>query len=397
VQDEHSAGALTLGLPDSGEAETLRASSPRLARAMELLAIGGLTFVLFPIAWVLRASLGLDEAELAVGFVFFHAAHFLNDPHFSVSYLLFYEGFGGRVTSAATDRAQRARWVIAGAVVPIVLVAWGAYALAARDAQAIGWMAQAMYLLVGWHYAKQGFGVLTVVSARRGITFLPRERTALLAHVYAAWALAWANPHVASGEFEEKGVVYWAPARPLWLEIGTGAVFALSTLALIVALAQRWRRERTLPWAELACFLVTIWIWTIATSLDPLVRYAIPALHSIQYLYFAWLVRRNEARANEGPPTFGPSPTARLTVLAVSAVVLGWLLFRGGPAALDALYVARSGGPDATGEMGPTPFFAVFYVVVNVHHYFMDFALWRRESPTARWLRWKDPVGPESR
>lgn len=369
-----------------------RAGSPRLARAMALLAVGGLTLVLFPIAWALRASLGLDGAELIVGFTFFHAAHFLNDPHFAVTYLLFYEDFAARVRDGRGGRSQRARWLLAGVVVPLALAGWSAYALWTRDAEAIGWMVQAMYLLVGWHYGKQGFGVLTVVAARRGITFLPRERQALLAHVYAAWAFAWASPATAAGEFEEKGVVYWAPAHPAWLERVTGGVLSVSTLALVAVLASRWRRERTLPWAELACFVVTIWLWTVATTLDPLVRYAIPALHSIQYLYFVWLVRRNEARAKEGPPTFGPSAAARVSLLAVSALILGWLLLRGGPAALDALYVARSGGPDAMGALGPTPFFAVLYVFVNIHHYFMDFALWRRESPTAEWLRYQAPL-----
>lgn len=367
------------------EKATTRA--PRLARVLELAAIGGVTFVLFPLAWALRAAVGLDDAELAVGFVCFHAAHFVNDPHFSVSYLLFYEDVGARFAGRDVPRAQHARWLVAGVAVPVALVAWSAYALATRDAQAIGWMVQLMYVLVGWHYAKQGFGALTVVCARRGITFDARERVAMLAHCYAGWVLAWANPAAAEGEFEERGVVYWAPARPAWLEVSSGIVFAATTLALLVVLGMRWRRARALPWSELACFFATVWLWTIATSLDPLVRYVIPALHSIQYLFFVWLVRRNQARASEGAPTFGPSPATRIAILAVSAVTLGWVLFHGAPDALDALYVGRAGGADAMGDLGPTPIFAIAYVFVNVHHYFMDFALWRRESPTARWLR----------
>ena len=367
-----SAAALTL--------DASRALDAPGSRVLEWLAIGGITFVLFPLAWALRAALGLDEAELAVGFVCFHAAHFINDPHFSVTYLLFYDAVPRDVSAS-----QRARWIVAGVIVPVALLSWGARALWTHDAQSIGWMAQLMYLLVGWHYAKQGFGVLTVIGARRGTFFTSRERTALLAHVYAAWAFAWASPASVAGEFEEKGVVYWAPARPGWLETVTGVVLAVTSIALAVLLALRWRRERTLPWAELACFLATIWFWTIATSLDPLVRYVIPALHSIQYLYFVWLAKRTEARALEGPPTFGPRASTRVALLAVSAVVLGWVLFHGGPDAFDSFFVERS--PEAArGAMGATPFFAVAYLFVNTHHYFMDWALWRRESATAKWL-----------
>jgi hypothetical protein len=349
----------------------------------ELLAVGGLTLVLFPLAWLMRASLGLDEAELAVGFVMFHAAHFLNDPHFAVTYLIFYKDVRARVLGSAWRGAQRVRYVIAGFVVPAVLVLWAGCALVSRSAQALGFMAQLMFLLVGWHYAKQGFGVLTVLSARRGVRFEARERSVILAHCYAAWAFAFANPSRAAGMFEEKGVVYWAPPRPEWLELGSGAALALSTLALIFVLAAKWRRDGGLPFTPLIGFLVTIWFWTIYTTIDPLVRYVIPALHSLQYMYFVWLMKRNEARAHEGEPHFGPPVHTRLTALALSALFLGWVLFRGAPSWLDTS--VASGW--TTQALGDTPFFAAFFLVVNLHHYFMDHVIWRRENAETRYLQ----------
>lgn len=342
--------------------------------------------LLFPLAALLRAQLGLDDAELTVGFVMFHAAHVINDPHFSVTYLLFYRDFRARAFGGESTRAQRARYLGAGVLVPLALAAWASAALYAHSAQALGWMIQLMFLLVGWHYAKQGFGVLTVLSARRGVRFLPRERGVILAHCFAAWAFAWANPARAAGEFEEKGVVYWGPAHPRWLELSTGAVFAGSSIALLYVLAAKARREGKLPFVPLAGFLITIWLWTIYTGLDPLVRYAIPALHSIQYLYFVGLMKRNQARAFEGPPGFGPPPATRLTALALSAVALGWLLLRGAPAALDAGVSARWARDLAAKNLGDTPFFAAFFVFVNIHHYFMDAVIWRRDNPETAYL-----------
>jgi hypothetical protein len=309
----------------------------------------------------------------------FHAAHFINDPHFSVTYLLFYKDLRARAFDRGSRPAQRARWLVVGVLVPIVLVAWVGNAFASHSAQTLGNLIQVLYLLVGWHYAKQGFGALIVLSARRGTRWSSLERRVILFHCYAAWAFAWSNPARAAGEFEEKGVVYWAPAHPRWLELGAGAVLALSTLALVLSLAAKWRRERALPLPALLCFLVTIWLWTIYTTLDPLVRYIIPALHSIQYLYFVWLMKRNEARANEGPPQFGPAVATRLTTLALSAVALGWLLLRGGSALLDSSLVAD--------PLGGTPLLAASYVVVNLHHYFMDSVIWRGENPAMQYLR----------
>jgi len=363
------------------------------SRTVEFMLVGGATLALLPLAWLLRKAAGLDSSELAVGMLTFYAAYVINDPHFAVTYLLFYKDIRNRALSTAFSRAQRARYVIAGLVVPLALAGWAVVALKLHSAQALGWMIQLMFLLVGWHYAKQGFGVLTVLSARRGARLTPRERTTILFHCYAGWAFAWANPASRAGDFEEKGVVYWAPAHPRWLELATGAVLAASTVALVAVLVAKWRRDRQmLPIAPLAGLLVTVWSWTIFSSADPLLRYVIPALHSVQYFFFVWLMKRNEARAHEGPPSFGRPVAVRLGLLAVSALGLGFFLFRGLPDFLDSAFVpqlARGAVPDALGE---TPYFAAIFVVVNIHHYFMDHVIWRRDNPDTRYLR--DPAPP---
>jgi hypothetical protein len=349
-------------------------------RFFELLLVGALSPLLIPLSWWLRVRFDLDDAELAVGFLAFHAAHVLNDPHFAVTYLLFYENARGRMFDRGHPAHQRTRYFVAGVLVPCVLVGLAVYALIARSAQTLGWMVQLMFLLVGWHYAKQGFGVLTVLSARRGIRFTSYERTTFLAHCYAGWAFAWATPPLPSGEYEERGVVYWAVERPLWFAWIAGIALGISTLMLIIVLAQRWIRERSLPHGPLLAFLATVWLWTIGSAIDPLVRYLIPALHAIQYLFFVALLRRNEARAEEGPPIFGRPVSARLTALALGALGLGFFLFRGAPALLDGTWL-----DDGT-SLGPTPFAAAFYVVVNLHHFAMDAVIWRREHPPTRHL-----------
>jgi hypothetical protein len=191
-----------------------------------------------------------------------------------------------------------------------------------------------------------------------------------------------------AGEFEEKGVVYWGVAHPRWLELTTAAVLAASTLALGALLVRSWRRERrALPLVPLSSFLITIWSWTIYSRVDPMVQYLIPALHSLQYFYFVWLMQGNRAISEEGPPRFGRSASARLGMLAVSAWGLGWLLLRGGPTLLDELLVPRLQRGAVPDELGSTPYFAAFFAVVNIHHYCMDHVIWRRENPETRFLR----------
>jgi len=366
--------------------------SARWSGVGEFLVVGGATLVLLPLLWVLRAGVGLDRADLAAGFLTFYGAFVINDPHFAVTYLLFYKDARRRALSHELRLAYRARYWMAGLVVPFGLAAWAAVALASRSAQTLGWMIQLMFLLVGWHYVKQGFGVLMVLSARRQARWSLSERRIILAHCFAAWAYAWANPAVPAGEFEEKGVVYRALAHPRWLELIALALLAVSTVALFWALASKVRRDRQpLPLAPLAAFLVSVWSWTIYSSADPLLRYFIPALHSIQYLYFVRLSKGNEAKAAEGPPFFGRPASVRLGALALSALGLGWLLFHGVPSILDPLLVPR-GHRGPLDALGATPVFATFFVVVSIHHYFMDAVIWRRDHPGARYLI--EPVTP---
>jgi hypothetical protein len=351
----------------------------------ELLLSGGASLLLLPVCWALQRVCGLDSAELAVGFVTFYAAHAINDPHFTVTYLLFYRDVRTRALSPAFSRAQRLRYVAAGFVAPMLLALWAVSALVTQSAASLGLMTQLMFLLVGWHYVKQGFGVVTVLSARRGTSYDARERRALLGHAFAGWAYAWSSPFDPGRLVEEKGVIYSTLAHPTWLEPATRGIFFLSAVPLAVVLLRKWRRQGSLPIAPVLGFLASIWLWTVYSGIDPLFMYLIPALHSLQYLYFVWLMKRNQARESEGPPSFGRPVAVVVGGLFAGAVLLGVALFHLLPSLLDgALIDARVARHT---PLGATPYFAALFTFVNLHHYFMDAVLWRRDNPETRYLR----------
>jgi hypothetical protein len=354
-------------------------------RVGEFLLVGGVTPLVFLLSWLLRRRLGMDVAEYAVGFVFFYGAYLINDPHFAVTYLLFYRDARARAFGNVFGRGQRARYIVAGIVVPLTLGGWTVAALAMKSAPMLGLMIQLMFFLVGWHYVKQGFGVFTVLAARRGVRFDARERLAILAHCFAGWAYAWASPADPGREMEEKGVVYMSIAHSPALERVTHIVFLSTVVPLAWMLVAKRRREGHLPiFTPLVALLCTVWSWTIYSSIDPLVRYAIPALHSVQYLYFVWLLKGNEARERQGPPWFETSARVRLGTLALSALALGAFLFHFAPSTLDGALVGRRAA--LTSPLGPTPYFAAIYAFVNIHHYFMDYVIWRRQNAETRYL-----------
>jgi hypothetical protein len=338
-----------------------------------------------PLCWLLQRVLGLDSAELAVGFTTFYAAHVINNPHFAGTYLLFYRDLRSRIGSSGHSRAQRLRYAMAGFAAPVALLTWAVTALAMQSARSLGWMTQLMFLLVGWHYVKQGFGVVTVLSARRGKSYGAGERRALLAHAFAGWAYAWASPYDPGRTVEEKGVIFTTVSHPSWVEPLTRVAFFASMAPLCLLLLRKWRREGAPPAAPLLGFLASVWLWTVYSGIDPLFMYLIPALHSLQYLYFVCLMKRNQARAHEGPPSFGRPVGLVLGAWAVSSILLGGLLFHLLPSALDSALVDRRAARFS--DLGATPYFAALFTVVNLHHYFMDAVLWRRDNPETRYLR----------
>lgn len=361
----------------------------RRAAWVELLMVGGLTPLLYPLSWLVRRAFGLDGPELAVGFVMFHAAFLINDPHFAVTYLLFYDDVRGRALGPTFSGLQRARYVVVGFVVPLALVAWGALALWTHSAATLGALLSSMFLLVGWHYVKQGFGLFVLLAARRGVVLGPRERLAVLAHCFAGWAYAWASPADPGTRVEEKGVVFTTIARSPLFERATLVVLLATIPPLLVVLVQKRLREGPRPLlTPLVAMLASVWAWSIYSSIDPLVRYVVPALHSVQYLYVVWLLKKTQAVEREGSPYFELAAPARLGGLAVLSLLLGWVLFHGAPTVLDDMLGTKR---TALTDLGPTPYFAAVFAFVNIHHYFMDTVLWRRENPLTRYLR---PASP---
>ncbi len=369
----------------SAPAGTL-SQSPWRARVGEFLAVGGLTPFLFLIAWEMRSAYGFETTQYAWGFSFFYLAFVINDPHFAVTYFLFYREFKRRAFGDAFTPWQRVRYWISGVIAPIALLCWGVFALATKSAPALGLLIQLMFVLVGWHYVKQGFGVMITLAARRGVRFSPMERRTVLAHCLLGWAYAWASPFDPGREVEEKGVVYRTLTHPHGLLAITQLAFFASVVPLVIVLVRKRVREGRLPiLTPLMAMLCSVWVWSIYSSANPIVVYALPALHSIQYLYFVWLISRNEGKEREGPPHFEMSAAVRVGVLAMSALGLGLVLFHIGPLALDDLFVPHKSAALQT-DLGPTPYFAALYAFVNLHHYFMDWVIWRRDNPLTRYL-----------
>ncbi len=100
----------------------------------------------------------------------FALSNVINFPHFAHSYQLLYTGIGTRLSAATSTLKVRLRYLWAGFVAPPLIAAtlFGAYYVG--DVRILSYMANAMAFTSGWHYVKQGYGVIAVLSAIRGST-----------------------------------------------------------------------------------------------------------------------------------------------------------------------------------------------------------------------------------
>jgi hypothetical protein len=243
-----------------------------------------------------------------------------------------------------------------------------------------------------------------VLSSRRSVFFSKTERTIALAHCFSAWAYAWSSPRQVGSQYEESGVVYTALTHPPGLELLTQIAFLLSTLLLCAAGFVRARRGDPLPPLSAATgFFMALWLWTVYSAFNPLIAYVIPGLHSLQYWYFVYLLKNNEARSAVQAGTVPASLVGRLAqslgpirgrlaLFFATSVGLSWLAFNGVPGFLDEYFVASTArlGPDpsvSSVSLGLTPYVAAFSTFINIHHYFLDHVIWRRENPDTRFLR----------
>ncbi len=354
----------------------------------DFLCLGGLTFLLLPPLLLLPAA----DYQPPLAALMMLVAHVINHPHFAHSYQIFYGNFRMKAFSREYDRVLRARYNFAGLAATLMLGLFFAICVAAGDARTLGYAANFMLFLVGWHYVKQGYGMLMVDAVLKRQFFKPAEKKIFLINAYTVWILAWVNLNTAVREHQFWNLHYYTLAVPSWLFYAATAI-ALATSGLCLwALVIRWRTNgNRLPYNGVIAYFVSLYPWTLFMTVDPLCIFVIPALHSLQYLAVVWRYKLNEekdrAAASERPRSpvlkrlFPENCRLGVARFVVAGTVLGFLGFWALPIMLQLAV------PYDREAFGATLFLFICWIFINVHHYFIDNVMWRRENPdTKRYL-----------
>jgi hypothetical protein len=345
----------------------------------DFLALGGLSlFVCGAIAVLLPR--GIPNAQQAALVTILMTI--INQPHFAHSYQMFYRNYREKAFGSF-PAALRLRYIIAGIVVPAILVTFLAGASLAGNARLLAYGANAMFFLVGWHYVKQGYGILIVDSVQKRIMFSDNAKTILRANGYATWIVAWlAVNHAISGRNFYISLNYFSLPIPTWIYQSAIAVLVVTSVATAGVLVRRWREaQRQLPWNGVIAYLTTLYLWVIFVRINPLVLAVVPTFHSLQYLAVVWRYQLNAGAqgASRSAPSqlarFLPAQWSSFGLFIALGILLGFLGFYGLPRSIDAIF------PYDKHLFGPSLFVFSFYIFINIHHYFLDNVMWRRGNP----------------
>lgn len=351
---------------------------------VDFLCLGGSSLLLLPFLTM------LPEAEYRgqMAVLMLLVAHLVNHPHFAHSYQIFYRGYAKKAFTASLGRTMQARYLFAGIVAPALLAAFFAYGTLAADVRLLGYGANLMALAVGWHYVKQGYGMLMVDAALKRRFLDAGTKKVVLANCYMVWLAAWVSLNMAFHANDFWGLAYYSFEVPFQLFVLTTCAAFISSAAVLWVLAKEYRKKGTLPSNGVLAYFVSLYLWLLFVHVDPLWALVVPALHSIQYMVVVWryqlnyetaqLASEDYKRGSIVHAVFGARPAAHMAVFVLAGALLGYLGFWGIPT------LAQGMVPYDRQAISGFLFLFIFWIFINVHHYFLDNVMWRRENPDTR-------------
>jgi len=351
---------------------------------VDFFCLGGVSVLVLPLLLLVPAA----QYELQFSSFMLLLANFINHPHFAHSYQLFYRGFRSKAFTRELGAGMQARYLFSGVGVPLLLVCFFAFCILRGDVKLLGQGGNIMALFVGWHYVKQGYGMLMLDAALKRNFFKETDKKILLVNSYAVWIAAWlsANAYVASRQLA--GLQFYTFDFPQPIVVAAQLAALATSAAAVWAILRHWRASRSLLLNGIMAYVVSLYAWLLFVRINPLWIIVVPALHSLQYLIVVWRFELNVGKsetARDGAAgqsalgrLLGGELAAHLVLFAVGGLSLGFVGFWGLPMLLN-MYM-----PYDQALFGGALFVFVSWIFINVHHYFIDNVMWRRENPDTR-------------
>jgi len=325
-----------------------------------------------------------NQVTAATSVLAFNITYLINDPHFTISYQLLYADLWRVLRAENTRIATKVRYFFAGIVVPCAIIAYCTFCFLNENLFLLAYVANAMLFFVGWHYIKQGYGVLITYSVLNKYFLNATEKILLRFNLYLVWALSWlmANDRVSSSEFRGISVVNLSAAfgiTPVFTHVAVGAV-VVSTLVVIGVFLHKYLREGRAPSLNgLVGYVMSSYGWLLLVIYNPLFLLFTPMFHSLQYLALALRYEFNKTgQSLQGAVFSRIFNNKALLKFILTGLALGYVLFHFIPDVL------QRGIPYSHTIFGASIFAFMIVAFVNIHHYFIDNVIWRKDNENVR-------------
>lgn len=335
----------------------------------DIFMIGGASIIVCLLYWMF-VDASASTATVAV--MAYNLSFIVNFPHFLSSYQLLYGDYRKHILKKKT-------FFWAAVLSPALIIGALAYGISTGNPIFLGYMAQAMFLSVGWHYVKQIFGVAIVTSAVQKRYFSPWERNIILMNLFSVWALSWVNANQQIAKQDLDGMAYFTLGLPEALQTATYIATGITLAAATWMLVRKYIKTGVRPAYSSLVGFASIYFWYLPTMGHPLFFYFVPFFHSLQYMLFVFAMKRNQATADAN--AFSNPETQRKVFMRkfwgflLLATILGGLAFELVPRNLDSFM------PIGAGLMaGPGVWYFAFALFINLHHYFIDNVIWRGDN-----------------
>jgi len=353
---------------------------------VDFLCLGGGSLLLFVL---LAIFLPLEAATPAASVITLGFANLINHPHFAHSYQIFYQNFWQKISKTNPSKSLRVRYIVAGLLVPTALAGFFSTSIGMNDAQMLSYGANIMLFFVGWHFVKQGYGMLIVDSVLKRKFFIDSEKKILLVNAYTCWIFFWLLTNWTISEENIWGLQSVAFSIPIWILYSCGMVATVTTGLTLSMLGKKHIIEKSpLPFNGIIAYFTSLYIW-MALRLDPFFLLLVPVFHSLQYLIVVWRYQYNKTyfsqienfQQERGWEDLASTTLWKFVRFIAVGGALGYLGFWAAPEFLDSVI------PYNKTVFGGTMFMFIFWIFINIHHYFIDNVIWRRENPdTKRFL-----------
>lgn len=327
------------------------------------LTIGGLSILIFPLfLFLIPNDSGLSERA---GGLLYAIAFIVNYPHFTIAYQLLYGDYRHLLL-------KDYRFVWAGIVVPILMVFYIVFALLNQSADLLAYFVEFMFVIVGWHYTKQTYGVVMVTSSMKKYFYNQWERWSLKVNMYALWITSFLSFNIGENNgLEYWGIKYYSLNFPIQSIYIAYAVTAISLAVFSYLMIRRIIKTKVWPPFISIIGFVSIYVWFLPIFYDPIFNLAVPFFHSIQYFTFVIALKKNEIVAE----TRNSNKSIRWAIAYVSfAILTGVIFFEALPRVMDVSI------PYNHQLFGEGLFLFLFSVFINIHHYFIDNVIWRADN-----------------